>query len=110
MLLVTCQRRDKRKGGTSNSKVKLSYLIRERYVTVHLIYPGQKERKGLTFSLLNIISSDSLCSVSILVTEGISIMHQSFVSTAPPPTGMGVGIVTFHFSEPWYKPSHVGTS
>ena len=27
------------------------------------------------------------------------IMHQSFVSTAPPPTGMA-GIVTFHFSEP----------
>ena len=26
-------------------------------------------------------------------------MHQSFVSTAPPPTGKG-GIMTFHFSEP----------
>ena len=51
MLLVTCQRRDKRKGGTSNSKVKLSYLIRGRYVTVHLIYPGQKERKGLTLKV-----------------------------------------------------------
>ena len=39
----------------------------------------------------------------------LTIMHQSFVSTAPPPTGM-VGIVTFHFSEPWYKPRPVETS
>ena len=37
------------------------------------------------------------------------IMHQSFVSNAPPPTGME-GIVTLHFSEPWYKPGPVGTS
>ena len=37
------------------------------------------------------------------------VMHQSFVSTAPPPKGM-VGIVTFNFSEPWYKPHPVGTS
>ena len=33
-------------------------------------------------------------------------MHQLFVSTAPPPTGVE-GIVTFHFSEPWYKPRPV---
>ena len=32
-----------------------------------------------------------------------TVMHQSFVSTAPPPTGMG-GDNDFHFSEPWYKP------
>ena len=35
------------------------------------------------------------------------IMHQSFVSTAPPPKGMG-GDSDFHFSEPWYKPHPVG--
>ena len=34
-------------------------------------------------------------------------MHQSFVSTAPPPTGKG-GIMTFHLSKPWYKPHLVG--
>ena len=36
-------------------------------------------------------------------------MHQSFVSTAAPPTGM-TGIVTFHFSEPWYKPHPDGNN
>ena len=39
----------------------------------------------------------------------VKIIHQSFVFTAPPPTGMAK-IVTFHFSEPWYKPRPVGTS
>ena len=34
-------------------------------------------------------------------------MHQSFVFTAPPPTGMG-GDNDFHFPEPWYKPHPVG--
>ena len=37
------------------------------------------------------------------------LMHQSFVSTAPPPTGMA-RIKTFHFSEPWYKPRSVETT
>ena len=40
-------------------------------------------------------------------------MHQSFVSTAPPPPpylqGMG-GDNDFHFSEPWYKPGRVAQS
>ena len=34
-------------------------------------------------------------------------MHQSLVSTIPPPTGMG-GDNDFHFPEPWYKPRTVG--
>ena len=38
-------------------------------------------------------------------------VHQSFVSTDPPPHLQGwMGIVTFHFSEPWYRPHPVETS
>ena len=40
---------------------------------------------------------------------GQHFMHQSFVSTAPHLRGWE-GIMTFHFSEPWYKPCPVGTS
>ena len=57
-------------------------------------------------NLSGLIWVQTVCKSYQQITLGV--MHQSFVSTAPPPTGMG-GDSDFHFSEPCYKPRPVGT-